>query len=57
MPKECAECRDGDVIYTESDVELVYVKNPDNGKLVKRAYMCEEHQSMYLDDGYIVKAA
>ena len=53
--KQCADCRDGEHDNIDEYVELVYVRDPDTKKMVKRSYMCEEHQSMYLDDGYEVK--
>jgi len=49
----CADCRDGEHMNYDDDVLLTYVRRPD-GKLVKRAYLCREHRTMYADDGYEV---
>ena len=54
MAKQCADCRDGEHENYTDDVRLVYVKDPDTSKMVKRSYMCSDHVSQYLDDGYIV---
>ena len=53
--KQCADCRDGEHDNYDDNVELVYVKEPDTGKIVKRSYMCSHHQQAYMDDGYIVR--
>lgn len=48
--KRCAECRDSEHDNLSSDVHLVKVL--DNGKCVKRAYICTEHEDCFLTDGY-----
>lgn len=53
--KQCADCRNGEHANYDDNIVLVYVKNPETGKTVKRANLCKEHRTMYLDDGYIVK--
>lgn len=53
--KQCADCRDGEHENMDDIIQLVYVKNPDTGKLVKRSYMCANHRQMYREDGYTVK--
>jgi hypothetical protein len=50
----CSDCRDGEHDNYDEDIHLVIVREPDNGKMLKRAYLCGEHISMYLDDGYKV---
>jgi len=50
--KRCADCRDGDHANYDQGVRLVVVKDPDTGKLLKRAYMCHEHRDMYEADGW-----
>lgn len=50
----CTDCRDGGHENYSEKIELVTVKNPDTGKIHKRAYLCDEHQAMYQDDGYYV---
>jgi len=52
MKKQCFECRDGEHDNYDDNVELVTIKDPDTKKIVKRGYLCGEHQTMYLDDGY-----
>lgn len=54
MAKQCADCRDGEHDNYDDDVMLVYVKDPETGKMRKRSYMCESHRQMYSDDGYEV---
>lgn len=51
MTKQCADCRAGEHDNYTDDVTLVIVRDPDN-RFVKRAYLCSDHVSMYLDDGY-----
>ncbi len=53
--KQCADCRDGEHDNYDDNVELVYVRDPDTKKIVRRSNMCSTHQSQYLDDGYEVK--
>jgi len=53
--RHCADCRNGEHENLTDAVALVYVRDPDTAKMVKRAYLCSEHQEMYLDDGYEVK--
>ena len=50
--KQCSDCRDSEHDNYDDQVELVIVRDPETGKMVKRAYLCKEHVSMYLDDGY-----
>jgi hypothetical protein len=53
--RRCADCRDGEHDNITEDVRLFRVVDPETGKMLKRAYLCSEHVSMYLDDGYEVK--
>ncbi|KKL27015.1 hypothetical protein LCGC14_2389410 [marine sediment metagenome] len=53
--KQCADCRDGEHDNYDNNIELVYVRDPDTKKMIKRSYMCENHQEMYLSDGYEIK--
>jgi hypothetical protein len=55
MKKRCADCRDGEHENYDDDVRLVYVKDPETGKIVRRAYICAGHRQAYHDDGYIVR--
>lgn len=60
MPKKqnrCADCRDGEHDNIDDDVLLVYVRDPDAGRMLKRAYLCAEHRYMYEADGYEVRKA
>jgi hypothetical protein len=52
--KECADCRDGEHDNIDDRLALVVVRDPDSNRLVKRSWMCGEHRSVYLDDGYDV---
>jgi hypothetical protein len=52
--KQCADCRDGEHDNYDDDVHLVFVRDPDTQKMVKRVYMCEQHRDMYESDGYEV---
>lgn len=53
--KQCADCRNGEHDNYDDKVELVFVRDPDTKKIVKRANLCMEHRIMYRDDGYEVK--
>lgn len=55
--RRCADCRDGEHINYDDDVKLVIVRDPETGRLVKRAYMCRLHRDMYEEDGYDVREA
>ena len=55
MGHDCADCRDAE---RQEQAEALYiVRDPETGKLVKRAYLCVEHRAMYAEDGYEVKVA
>lgn len=54
---QCADCRNGEHENYDDDVKLVMVRDPETGKLAKRAYLCREHRQAYEDDGYTVKKA
>ena len=53
--KVCADCRDGEHDNIDDNVMLVFVRDPDTKKMVRRCYMCGEHRLMYRMDGYEVK--
>lgn len=53
--KRCADCRNGEHDNFDDDIKLVYVRNPETKKIIRRAYMCHSHRDMYADDGYEVK--
>lgn len=57
MTKQCAECRDGEHDNLSDDVQLAIIRDPDTGQILKRAYICDEHWSQYLDDGYTITKA
>ena len=50
--KRCADCRDGDHDNYDDNVALVFVRDPETKKMIKRANLCGEHRQMYADDGY-----
>lgn len=52
--KHCSDCKDGDHPDYDDNIRLVWVRDMDTNKLVKRSYMCAEHRQMYSDDGYFV---
>lgn len=54
IPRHCCDCRDGEHDNYDDRVELVIVRNLGTGVLIKRGYLCGDHQTMYLDDGYSV---
>ena len=51
----CCDCRDGEHENYDENIELVYVKNQDTNKFIKRGWLCREHRQMYEEDGYIVQ--
>ena len=52
--KRCSDCRDGEHENYDDNVKLVYLRDPDTKRIIKRSYMCESHRTMYEDDGYEV---
>ena len=55
----CGSCIDGcdgndEGIEPEisMDGKIHTVHNPEDGKIIYRGYLCEEHYDMYLTDGY-----
>ncbi len=50
--RQCADCRAGEHENYDDDIMLTVIKDPDNGKLVKRAFLCWEHREAYAWDGY-----
>lgn len=54
MPR-CADCRAGEHENYDEHVQLVMVRDPDTGRLEKRAYLCEQHRDMYRDDGFEIQ--
>lgn len=55
--KRCNDCRDGEHDNYDNNVILTIVRDPETGAFVKRAYLCDMHSEMYLDDGYTVTIA
>jgi hypothetical protein len=53
--KRCSDCRNGEHSNYDDNVKLVIIRDPDSKKIIKRAYLCEEHRNMYNDDGYEIK--
>ena len=54
MEKRCADCRNGEHGDYDDKIMLVVVRDPGTMRLIRRAYMCEEHRRMYNNDGYQV---
>lgn len=54
--KECCACKDAERHTDDRDdvIKLVTIKDPDDGKLVRRGYFCSEHIEIYENDGYCV---
>jgi hypothetical protein len=52
MP-HCASCARGEVENDDVVVNAI-VKDPDSGRIVIRGYLCNDHNEMYLEDGYRV---
>jgi len=55
MTKQCADCRDGEHDNYDDEVRRTFVRDVDTGELIRRAWMCEAHREMYLEDGYDVQ--
>ena len=53
--RRCCDCRDGEHDNYDEDVRMTVVRDPDNGQLAKRGYLCEGHRTMYADDSYDVE--
>ena len=52
--RQCCECRDGEHENLAEKVALFLVRDPDTKKIVRRGYLCEEHVTTNLEDGYEV---
>lgn len=50
----CKDCQNGEHDNYDENIKLVYVRDPDTKKIIRRCYMCETHQEMYCQDGYEV---
>lgn len=51
----CHDCDSGEHESYDDNVQLVIVRDPDSKRIVKRAYLCQEHRAMYQGDGYDVE--
>lgn len=51
---KCYECRVSEHGDFDPIVGLCSIKDPDSGKIILRAYLCEAHVGMRMDDGYLV---
>jgi hypothetical protein len=52
----CFECKKGD--YTEDIAPIqgkFSVKDPDNGRVYGKGYLCDDHVDCLLTDGYVLK--
>jgi len=54
MKKQCTLCLQGEHDNYDDNVVLVYVRDDETNRIIKRSYMCESHRTMYENDGYIV---
>lgn len=52
---QCADCRNGEHGDYDDDIELVYVRDPDTNRMVRRGKMCSQHREIYAADGYEVR--
>ena len=50
----CRDCANGGHNNYDEDVKLVYVRDPDTKRMIRRCYMCSDHRLMYEQDGYDV---
>ena len=57
MAKRCTECRKGEHENYDDNLDFVVVRDPDSGRLLGRWWLCEEHRTMYENDGCVVKTA
>jgi hypothetical protein len=53
--KRCQECVDGEHANYDNDIEKVVVLDENHRRVKPPQYMCGEHRTMYLDDGYILQ--
>ena len=53
--KICTDCRIGEHANYDDDLQLVYVREIDTKHIIKRAWLCRDHRTMYEQDGYEVK--
>lgn len=55
--KKCSSCWQGEIDSREDNTPTTgphIVRNPDDGKIELRGYLCKDHMDMYLTDGYTV---
>lgn len=48
----CDDCRKGEHDNYDDNILLVIIRESGSNRFVKRAYICGEHYTMYLEDGY-----
>jgi len=49
----CSSCKKGE--NEEPATCKVIVRDPGNGKITLKGYLCDDHYTMYADDGYQIK--
>uniref|UniRef100_A0A6H2A427 Uncharacterized protein n=1 Tax=viral metagenome TaxID=1070528 RepID=A0A6H2A427_9ZZZZ len=54
MNNKCAECRNGEHEDYDNDIQLIYARDPETKKIIKRANLCGDHRQALKDDGYEV---
>lgn len=54
MIRPCCACNQGEQGNYTDEVNFRTVREPETGKFILRGYLCSDHESMYLDDGYLV---
>jgi len=52
--KVCKDCKNGEHDNYDEDIKLVYIRDLETKKIIRRCYMCYEHRTMYIDDVYEV---
>jgi len=56
MKTICSSCLQGENEVEVEDPNHVYtVRDPENGRIIIRGYLCDDHHAMYMDDVYVVK--
>ena len=55
--RRCSACRDSEHSNYDDDVLFATIRDPETGRIIKRAYLCDEHRVAYADDGYAVEIA
>jgi hypothetical protein len=50
--RECFECAEGEHQNYDANVRLFKIYDPDTNKVIRSCFLCGQHQTTRLEDGY-----